>query len=137
MVTSRQFLFWIYVYTLNSIFFFKQRMDIVLGYADEYVLTPYVYPSNWTEDEPLRQILSLLLVTNIGGYILYFMTATINYFLIFDSRLMKHPLFIKVRLKLLHSIYFVLLLYTFWEVIFILTVQGHLHILYVNFTIHV
>ena len=73
-------------------------MDIVLGYADEYVLTPYVYPSSWTEDDPIRQILSLLLVTNIGGYILYFMTATINYFLIFDSRLMKHPLFIKVRL---------------------------------------
>nr|KAI8747321.1 lathosterol oxidase [Biomphalaria glabrata] len=66
-------------------------MDVVLDYADHYILTPYVYPSTWPENDPWRQIASLLLIANVGGYILYFISATFSYFLIFDHRLMKHP----------------------------------------------
>lgn len=102
-------------------------MDIVLGYADRFVLTPYVYPSTWTEDDPLRQILSLLLITNIGGYILYFMTATINYFTIFDSRLMKHPLFLKdqVRLEILYTVKSVPLMSIPTVALFFIEVRGY------------
>ncbi|BFZ13798.1 hypothetical protein BsWGS_16837 [Bradybaena similaris] len=66
-------------------------MDVVLEYADYYILTPYVYPKTWKENDPWRQIASLLLVANIGGYILYFIVASLSYFLIFDRRLLKHP----------------------------------------------
>jgi lathosterol oxidase len=66
-------------------------MDLVLDVVDHYVLTPYVYGTNWPTDDPLRQVLSLLLITNIGGYILYFLLATISFYTIFDQRLLQHP----------------------------------------------
>lgn len=73
-------------------------MDIVLNYVDYYVLTPYVYPTTWKEDDPWRQIASLLLIANVGAYLLYFIVATLSYFLIFDRRLLKHPQVLEVRL---------------------------------------
>lgn len=71
-------------------------MDLVLGAADRYVFTPYVYPATWPEDSFFRQTLSLLIVTNLGAYILYFLFATLSYYFIFDHSLMKHPQFLKV-----------------------------------------
>ncbi|XP_036599377.1 lathosterol oxidase [Trichosurus vulpecula] len=70
-------------------------MDLVLNIADYYFFTPYVYPSTWPEDEIIRQCLSLLVVTNLGAYILYFLFATLSYYFIFDHSLMKHPLFLE------------------------------------------
>lgn len=84
----------------NSRFIYFQTdtegMDVVLNYADEYVLTPYVYPTSWLEENPIRQIISLLLITNLGGYALYFIFAALSYQFIFDKRLMKHPLILEV-----------------------------------------
>ncbi|XP_061165170.1 lathosterol oxidase-like [Saccostrea echinata] len=102
-------------------------MDLVLSYADKFVLTPYVYPSTWAEDSPLRQILSLLLISNIGGYILYFMTATLSYFTIFDSRLMKHPLFLKdqIKLEILYTIKSVPLMSLPTVALFFIEVRGY------------
>lgn len=71
-------------------------MDLVLSAADRYVFTPYVYPATWPEDNFFRQTLSLLIVTNLGAYILYFVFATLSYYFIFDHSLMKHPQFLKV-----------------------------------------
>ncbi|XP_001380248.2 lathosterol oxidase isoform X1 [Monodelphis domestica] len=70
-------------------------MDLVLNVADYYFFTPYVYPSTWPEDEIIRQSLSLLVVTNLGAYILYFLFATLSYYFIFDHSLKKHPLFLE------------------------------------------
>ncbi|GFN85370.1 sterol-c5-desaturase (erg3 delta-5-desaturase homolog)-like [Plakobranchus ocellatus] len=66
-------------------------MDLVLNYLDHYLFTPYVYPEDWPENNPVRQIISLLLVANIGGYLLYFIVASLSYFFIFDHKLMTHP----------------------------------------------
>lgn len=66
-------------------------MDLVLNVADGYFLSSYVYPSTWREDDITRQFLSLLVIVNIGGAILYLSVATISYFLLFDKRLLKHP----------------------------------------------
>lgn len=72
-------------------------MDLVLNVADHYVLTPYVYPVSWAEDGALRQILSLLVLTNLGATVLYLSLASFSYFFIFDHRLKKHPHFLQVR----------------------------------------
>lgn len=72
------------------------EMDLVLRAADHYVFTPYLYPASWPEDNFFRQTLSLLIVTNLGAYILYFVFATFSYYFIFDHSLMKHPQFLKV-----------------------------------------
>ena len=71
-------------------------MDIFLNYMDQVFFTPYVYPDTWREDEPLRQLINLFLITNIGGALLYLSCATASYFFLFDHQLKKHPLFIKV-----------------------------------------
>lgn len=39
--------------------------------------------------------ISLLIVTNLGVYILYFFCATLSYYFVFDHALMKHPQFFK------------------------------------------
>ncbi|XP_074071395.1 lathosterol oxidase isoform X2 [Macrotis lagotis] len=70
-------------------------MDLVLNAADYYFFTPYVYPSTWPEDEIIRQSLSLLVVTNLGAYVLYFFFATLSYYFVFDHSLKKHPLFLE------------------------------------------
>lgn len=72
-------------------------MDLVLNLADHYVLTPYVYPGSWPEDGPLRQVLSLLLLTNLGATVLYLSLASFSYFFIFDHKLKKHPHFLQVK----------------------------------------
>ncbi|KAK3585078.1 hypothetical protein CHS0354_004267 [Potamilus streckersoni] len=102
-------------------------MDIVLNLSDYYVLTPYVYPSTWREDGSLRQILSLLLVTNIGGYLLYFITTTLSYFFIFDRRLMQHPQFLKnqVWLEIAYTCKSVPLMSIPTVALFFIEVRGH------------
>ena len=70
-------------------------MDLVLSAADYYFFTPYVYPATWPEDNIIRQTISLLIVTNLGAYILYFFCATLSYYFVYDHSLMKHPQFLK------------------------------------------
>ncbi|KAJ8014128.1 hypothetical protein DPEC_G00037040 [Dallia pectoralis] len=70
------------------------NMDLVLDVADHYFLTPYVYPLSWPEDRPLRQIISLLAVTNLGIVVLYLCLGWLSYQFIYDHNLMRHPLFL-------------------------------------------
>lgn len=73
-------------------------MDIVLRYADDHVFTPYVYPSSWPEGGALRQIISLLIVTNLGATAIYLFFGMLSYYLIFDHTLKKHPQYLPVSL---------------------------------------
>ncbi|XP_069470417.1 lathosterol oxidase [Ambystoma mexicanum] len=70
-------------------------MDLVLNCADQYVFTPYVYPASWPEDEALRQIIGLLIVTNLGALVIYFLFGSLSYYFVFDHTLMKHPQFLE------------------------------------------
>ncbi|CAL8364550.1 unnamed protein product [Lota lota] len=74
-------------------------MDLVLNVADYYLLTPYVYPASWTEEGALRQILSLLVLTNLGALVLYLGLGAISYYLVFDHTLMKHPHFLENQVQ--------------------------------------
>lgn len=71
-------------------------MDHVLNIADNYLFTPYVYPASWSEDGALRQIISLWVVTVLGAELLYLGFGTLNYYYVFDHKLMMHPHFLKV-----------------------------------------
>lgn len=75
-------------------------MDLILNAADYYFFTPYVYPTSWREDEPLRQIIGLLVITNISAALLYLGLGALSYYFIFDHTLMKHPQFLEVITKL-------------------------------------
>ncbi|XP_061103389.1 lathosterol oxidase-like [Conger conger] len=74
-------------------------MDLILNFADQYFFTPYVYPASWPEDEPLRQIIGLLVVTNIGAVILYLGLGSLSYYFVFDHKLMKHPQFLPNQVR--------------------------------------
>lgn len=71
-------------------------MDLVLDYADSYILTPYVYPATCPEDNAFRQIISLFVITNLGAIVIYFLFAILSYYLLFDHKLKKHPQFLEV-----------------------------------------
>lgn len=73
-------------------------MDIVLNLHDRYLFTPYVYPKEgWPEDNLLRQLISLTILVNIHGVLLYFSLGILNYLFLFDKQIMKSPLFLKVN----------------------------------------
>ena len=67
------------------------EMDVALNLADYYFFTPYIYPASWPEGNVFRQLLSLNIITDVGGALLYLITATFSYFFIFDKRHLKHP----------------------------------------------
>ena len=74
-------------------------MDLVLNLLDQYLFTPYVYPATWPENDLLRQVGSLFLVTNIAVLILYFCLASFSFFFVFDRTLMQHPLILENQIQ--------------------------------------
>ena len=74
-------------------------MDLVLKFFDRWLLTPYVYPAWFEENDWRRQSLSLFFITMTSGPILYFALAGFSYFFVFDHRLMKHKLFLPNQVK--------------------------------------
>uniref|UniRef100_A0A8C5RBU0 Sterol-C5-desaturase n=1 Tax=Laticauda laticaudata TaxID=8630 RepID=A0A8C5RBU0_LATLA len=81
-------------------------MDLVLDYADSSILTPYVYPATWPEDNTFRQMISLFVITNLGAFVLYFLFAILSYYLLFDHKLKKHPQFLEnqVQREIKHTV---------------------------------
>ena len=71
-------------------------MDVALRYCDYKFFTPYVYPSTWAESDPWRQFLSLNVIVNLGGTLLYLITASLSFMFIYDKRLLKHPQILEV-----------------------------------------
>ena len=74
----------------------RESMDLVLGFCDRHFFTPYVYPPWLLEGNLLRQTSTLLVITTLGGLLLYLVTAALSYVFLFDKNLLEHPLIIKV-----------------------------------------
>jgi len=70
-------------------------MDVVLDFCDQYILDS-VYPTDMHRDNIPRQIISLLLIVNIGGFFIYMIPATLSYLLLFDKRHLNHPQILEV-----------------------------------------
>ncbi|XP_038610032.1 lathosterol oxidase isoform X1 [Tachyglossus aculeatus] len=77
----------------------RSEMDIVLKISDYYFFTPYVYPATWSEEEIVRQTITLLIVTNLGALLLYLFFGSLNYYLVFDHSLKKHPQFLENQVQ--------------------------------------
>ena len=74
-------------------------MDVILDAADHYFFSPYIYPQWIPEDNIIRQFVSLNIITDVGGALLYLIMATFSYHFIFDKTLMTHPQVLKVSSK--------------------------------------
>lgn len=53
------------------------------------------YMSSLNRDHPGRQVATLFFITWLFGLLVYFVFATLSYYIIFDKRTMNHPRFIK------------------------------------------
>ena len=65
-------------------------MDIVLHYCDEYAFDK-VYPESMGRENIWRQVISLLTIVNIGGFLIYMIPTTLSYYFLFDKRHLNHP----------------------------------------------
>jgi lathosterol oxidase len=74
-------------------------MDLLLNPLDEYLFTPHVYPETFLPTDPIRQFISLWLMTTIGGAFLVFIPDTISYYFFFDHNLMKHKRFLPNQVR--------------------------------------
>ncbi|KAH7308213.1 hypothetical protein B0I35DRAFT_361073 [Stachybotrys elegans] len=62
--------------------------------------TEAAYLSAWPRHNPVRQLITLFLITWIFGLVVYFVFATLSYVLIFDKRTLNHPKFVKNQIPL-------------------------------------
>ncbi|KAH7000083.1 hypothetical protein EDB80DRAFT_866132 [Ilyonectria destructans] len=60
----------------------------------------HAYMSALDRDHPLRQFITLFLITWIFGLAVYFIVAALSYQFIFDKRTFNHPRFIKNQVRL-------------------------------------
>jgi len=102
-------------------------MDVVLGAADKYVLTKYVYPQSWSEEWWVRQFLSLLGIIIVAGTLQYFMISGLSFFTMFDHRLLKHKHFLpnQVRKEIMVTLKSIPWMALFSTVLFVAEVRGH------------
>ena len=102
-------------------------MDLIVDLCDRAVLTPYVYPTRGPEDNLLRQTLSLFVILVVGAWVMYLSSATASFFLLFDHRLMKHPLFLEnqVRLEVVYAMKSIPLMALFTVPIMLLEIRGY------------
>ncbi|KAF2273834.1 uncharacterized protein EI97DRAFT_423641 [Westerdykella ornata] len=71
--------------------------------ASDYIsFTPrkYAYMSAWPRDDWRRQLLSLFLITWIFGLVIYYVFASLSYFLVFDKATFNHPKYLKNQIRL-------------------------------------
>ncbi|KAF3935570.1 hypothetical protein ABW19_dt0203187 [Dactylella cylindrospora] len=59
----------------------------------------YAELSSLSRDDPIRQFISLFLITWIFGTLLYFVSSTLSYIFVFDKDTFKHPKFLKNQIR--------------------------------------
>jgi lathosterol oxidase len=101
-------------------------MDIILNPLDEAFLTPYVYPSWAPANHPLRELLTLWLITWVGGVFLVLIPDAINYYFFFDHNLMKHKRFLpnQVRQEIAYAMWAIPYMTFLTAVMFVLELHG-------------
>lgn len=69
-------------------------------YADFAASEPVSGPtSQWGRDNIYRQILSIIVITQLGACSLYFIFSALSYYCLFDRRLEYHPRFLKNQIR--------------------------------------
>lgn len=103
------------------------EMDLVLGALDRHLLTPYIYPQSWAEDSVFRQLLTLYVLTAVGGWLLYFITASMSYIFLFDKHYKLHPNFLpnQVQLEIAYATWSIPYMALATAPVFFLEVRGY------------
>lgn len=102
-------------------------MDLVVDLLDDQILTPYVYPSSWPEDNFFRQLLTIYVIIVVGGWLLYFITASFGHYFLFDKRYKLHPNFLlnQEYLEIAYATWSIPFMGVLTVPIFLLEVRGY------------
>ncbi|KAJ9136592.1 Lathosterol oxidase [Pleurostoma richardsiae] len=73
--------------------------DSVLGSGVLSSPSPSLSASAWPRDSILRQCISILVITQLGATLLYWVFSAFSYYFIFDRRLEYHPRFLKQQVR--------------------------------------
>lgn len=77
-------------------------MDIVLDFCDDYAFDKmYNYIGDIPRQLMWRQFTSLMIIMNVGGFLVYMVPASLSYYFLFDKRLLTHPLILKVSIDII------------------------------------
>ena len=89
--------------------------------------------SQWPRDHIYRQIVSILIITQIGATSLYLVFSALSYYFVFDRRLEYHPRFLKnqVRQEIKSSLFAVPFINLLTLPVFLAEVRGK-SLLYAN-----
>lgn len=84
------------LYDLNSVPFSARINPKIYGYAP-YLTDMSVdsFGSLLPRHNMVREIFSLWIIVTIFGWLLYFLTATLSYFFVFDKNIFNHPRYLK------------------------------------------
>ena len=79
-------------------------MDAALDLLDPLVFDrayAHLVPADvdWPRDRVLRQVVSILTITQLGATSLYFIFSALSYYFVFDRRLEHHPRFLKNQVR--------------------------------------
>lgn len=79
-----------------------QKQDEIYGEVPPiyFPLTEYTDASFLSRSNLLREFLSLMVITIIFGWILYFSVATLSYHFVFDRKIFNHPRYLKNQVSL-------------------------------------
>lgn len=94
-----------YTTLLSSASSFSQAFSAATQhvYGEQPFLLPpshYAALSAFARTNWIRQLVSLTVITSVFGLLLYFMTAGLSYWLVYDKENMKHPKFLKNQLSM-------------------------------------
>lgn len=75
--------------------------DLSLGNSSysEFSAAKDAPTSQWPRDNIYRQIVSILVITQLGATLLYLFFSSLSYYFVFDRRLEYHPRFLKNQVR--------------------------------------
>lgn len=87
-------------YLLNKALNFQNKQD-VYGLAPKFLpASEYISSSILARSNIFREALSILVVTTIFGWLLYFIVAYLSYLFVFDRKIFNHPRYLKNQMAL-------------------------------------
>ncbi|KAI5966527.1 ERG3 [Candida pseudojiufengensis] len=90
----------LFTYILQKLSNYQNKCDIY-GLKPNFLPSGDYFHSSFLErSNILRESLSILIVTTIFGWVLYFITAYLSYLFVFDKKIFNHPRYLKNQMSL-------------------------------------
>ncbi|ODV95411.1 hypothetical protein PACTADRAFT_50135 [Pachysolen tannophilus NRRL Y-2460] len=88
--------------TIEGVGNIPERGNDIYGLSPTHFFpeTCYTYASMLPRSNMIRQAISLSIIMCVFGWLLYFVTASVSYYLVFDKSIFNHPRYLKNQMSL-------------------------------------